>query len=150
MRQPAYEHVQTFFLLKTEPGDYSWDDLERDGSTVWDGVANYAALKHMREAREGDLALIYHTGRERAAVGIARIVSDAYPDPRGGDPQIVVFDVEPVERLEKPVPLSAIRDDPDFQEADLVRQPRLSAMVLTPQQWDKLLTLGREHDVPEA
>ena len=150
MRQPAYEHVQTFFLLKTEPGDYSWDDLERDGSTVWDGVANYAALKFMRDAQEGDLALIYHTGRERAAVGIARIVSAAYPDPRGSDPQIVVFDVEPVERLEKPVPLAALREDPDFEGSDLVRQPRLSALVLTPQQWDKLLALGRERDLPET
>ena len=143
MRLQGYEHVQTFFLLKTEPGDYSFDDLDRDGATVWDGVRNYAALKHMREAREGDMALIYHTGKERAAVGIARITSDAYPDPRDGDPKFVVFDIEPVERLERPVPLSEVKDDPTFADFDLVRQARLSAMPVPPELWDRLLEMGR-------
>ena len=144
MRQPAYEHVQTFFLLKTEPGDYGFGDLERDGATVWDGVRNYAALKFMREARQGDRALIYHTGKERAVVGIARITSDAYPDPRDDDPKFVVFDVEPVERLERPVPLSEIKDDAAFAGFDLVRQGRLYAMVVPPELWDRLLEMGRE------
>jgi len=142
MRQPAYDHVQTFFLLKTEPGDYAFEDLERDGSTVWDGVRNYAALKQMREARKGDLALIYHTGKERAAVGIARITSDAYPAPGEDDPKFVVFDVEPVERLPRPVTLAAVKDDPAFAGFDLVRQGRLSAMVVPPELWDRLLAMG--------
>lgn len=145
MRRANEDRIQTFFLLKTEPGDYSFDDLERDGSTVWDGVGNYAALKFMRDARKGDQALIYHTGRERAAVGIARIASDAYPDPQraDGDPKFVVFDIEPVERLEVPVPLAEVKDDPLFADSDLVRQARLSAMVLPPEQWERLLEMGR-------
>lgn len=143
MRLQGYEHVQTFFLLKTEPEDYSFDDLLKDGATVWDGVRNYAALKHMREARKGDMALIYHTGRERAAVGIARITSDAYPDPRDGDPKIVVFDVEPVERLEEPVTLSQVKDDPAFSSFDLVTQSRLSAMPVPPDLWERLLEMSR-------
>jgi len=146
MRQPAYEHVQSYYLLKTEPDDYSFDDLERDGSTVWDGVRNYAALKHMREVRKGDLALVYHTGKERRVVGVARAASDAYPDPRADDPKIVAFDLEPVEHLERAVPLSEIKDDPDLQTFDLVRLPRLSAMAVTPEQWEKIAGMGRARD----
>jgi predicted RNA-binding protein with PUA-like domain len=146
MRHPAYEHVQTFFLLKTEPGDYSFDDLERDGGTVWDGVHNFTALRSMRDAVEGDLALIYHTGRERAAVGIARIVSDPYPDPQDDDPRFVVFDVEPVERLERPVPLSEVKGDPAFDEFELVTQGRLSAMIVPPELWDRILEMSRRGD----
>jgi predicted RNA-binding protein with PUA-like domain len=143
MRRPDDDPPQTFFLLKTEPGDYAFEDLERDGSTVWDGVRNYAALKHMREARRGDLALIYHTGNERAAVGIARLTSDPYPAPGEAGPKFVVFDVEPVERLERPVPLSEVKEDPAFAGFDLVRQGRLSAMAVPPELWDRLLAMGR-------
>ena len=143
MRQPAHEHVKAYYLLKTEPEGYSFDDLERDGSTVWDGVRNYAALKHMREVRKGDLAFVYHTGTERRVVGIARAASDAYPDPRADDPKIVAFDLEPVERLERPVALSEIKDDPELQDFDLVRLPRLSAMAVTPEQWEKIVAMGR-------
>lgn len=146
MRHPAYEHVQTFFLLKTEPGDYSFDDLERDGSTVWDGIRNYAALKRLQDALEGDMALIYHTGKERAVVGIARIVSDAYPDPRADDPRFVVFDIEPVERLERPVRLSEIKADPAFNDFELVNQGRLSAMIVPPELWDRILELSRREE----
>lgn len=144
MRQANDDRTQSFFLLKTEPDDYSFEDLKRDNSTVWDGVGNYAALKHMREARKGDLALIYHTGRERAVVGVARIISDAYPDPQrdDGDPKFVVFDVEPVEPLETPVTLKEIKDDDTFDGSDLVRQARLSAMVLPPEQWERILEMG--------
>ena len=81
------------WLLKTEPDDYSIDDLERDGTTVWDGVANNAALMHMRAARAGERCFIYHTGRERQVVGIGRLASDPYPDPASSDERLVVFDV---------------------------------------------------------
>jgi predicted RNA-binding protein with PUA-like domain len=146
MRHPAYEHVQTFFLLKTEPSDYSFDDLERDGGTVWDGIRNYGALKSLQDALENDMALIYHTGKERAVVGIARIVSDAYPDPRDDDPRFVVFDVEPVERLERPVRLSEIKADPAFDDFELVNQGRLSAMIVPPELWDRILEMSRRED----
>ncbi|HMB52363.1 MAG TPA: EVE domain-containing protein [Thermoanaerobaculia bacterium] len=129
-------------ILKTEPSDYSYDDLERDLSTVWDGVGNNAALMHMRAAEKGDLALIYHTGRERAAVGIARLISDPYPDPQHDDPKRVVFDVEAVERLPEPVTLAAVKEDPAFSDFALVRQGRLSAVPVPPKLWKKLLEMG--------
>lgn len=142
MRQPAYDHVQGFWLLKTEPGDYSYDDLENDVSTVWDGVGNNLALIHMREVREDDRAFIYHTGRERKIVGIAKVISDPYPDPERDDPKRVVFDVEAEERLETPVTLTQVKDDPEFSDWDLVRNPRLSVMPVEPEHWEKILEMA--------
>jgi predicted RNA-binding protein with PUA-like domain len=132
-----------YLILKSEPADYSFGDLERDGSTVWDGVGNNAALIHMRAARKGDLALVYHTGRERAMVGIARLTSEPYPDPRHDDPKRVVFDVEPVERLAEPVTLAAVKADPAFSDFALVRQGRLSAMPVPAGLWKRLLKMGQ-------
>jgi predicted RNA-binding protein with PUA-like domain len=142
MRERAYEHVQGFWLLKTEPSDYSFDDLERDVSTVWDGVGNNTALKYMREVRENDRALIYHTGSERRIVGVARVLSDAYPDPQQPDSTRVVFDVEMERRLPEPVPLSDVKDDPDFSDWELVTNSRLSVMPVDPTHWEKLLAMG--------
>jgi predicted RNA-binding protein with PUA-like domain len=130
------------WLLKTEPGDYSYDDLERDASTAWDGVRNALALKHMREVRKGDEALVYHTGRERAAVGVARVASDPYPDPEAGDPRVVAFDLRPGRRLARPVTLAEIKQDPAFAGFDLVRLPRLSVMPVPPALWKRVLALG--------
>jgi predicted RNA-binding protein with PUA-like domain len=131
-----------FWLLKTEPGAYAFADLERDGATVWDGVANNAALKHLRGARTGDLALVYHTGDERAAVGIAEITSAPYADPAAADARLVVVDVKPVRRLVRPVILAAVKADPFFAGFALVREPRLSVMPVTPAQWRRLLELA--------
>jgi predicted RNA-binding protein with PUA-like domain len=142
MPRTADDRDQAFYLLKTEPSSYSWDDLERDGSTVWEGVRNYTAQKHLRDVRQGDLAFLYHTGKERQVVGIARIASDAYPDPNEETPELHVFDLEPVERFERPVPLAAIKDDPRFRDADLVRLPRLSVMPVEPELWQAIVALG--------
>lgn len=131
-----------FWLLKTEPGDYSFADLERDGATVWDGIANNAALKHLRAARSGDLALVYHTGDERAAVGLAEITSAPYAAPAEADARLVVVDVKPVRRLVRPVTLAAVKADPFFAGFALVREPRLSVMPVTPAQWRRLLELS--------
>jgi len=119
-------HAMATFLIKTEPTDYAWDDLVRDGSTVWDGVANNAALKHIREARAGDEALLYHTGKEKRIAGLCRITSD--PDPNADDDRLVVFDVEPVRGAPEPVTLKDVKADERFAEFALVRQPRLSVM----------------------
>lgn len=126
------------FLLKTEPGDYSLDDLERDGATVWDGITNNAALMHMRTVRKGDDALIYHTGGERSVVGLAQITSDPHADPGAGDPKVVVFDVEFRQRAASPISLAQIKGDERFAGFDLVRQPRLSVMPV-PEEIDRLL-----------
>ncbi|TVQ34458.1 MAG: EVE domain-containing protein [Phycisphaeraceae bacterium] len=128
----------TTYLLKTEPGDYSYDDLERDKSTVWDGVANNAALLHMRAVKKGDEAYIYHTGNERAIVGLAAITSDPYPDPNEDDEKLVVFDVRAKKRAKNPVTLADIKADNRFSDFALVKQGRLSAMPV-PKKLDELL-----------
>lgn len=130
------------WLLKTEPSDYSYDDLESDGKTVWDGVGNNLALIHMREVSPGDEAFIYHTGRDRKIVGVARITSDPYPDPEHDDEKRVVFDIEPDRRLANPVELSDVKADGSFDEWDLVRNPRLSVMPVPAKHWKKILKMG--------
>ena len=133
-----------FWLLKTEPDNYSYADLERDGATIWDGVANNTALMHIRTMQPGDLALIYHTGDQRQAVGLAEITSAPYADPQAGDPKLVVVDLRPLRRLPQPVTLTAVKADPAFADFALVRQGRLSVVPVTPEQWGKLLGMAGE------
>jgi predicted RNA-binding protein with PUA-like domain len=136
--------ANSLWLLKTEPDHYSYADLERDGATAWDGVSNNAALMHMRNMQPGDLALIYHTGDERQAVGLAEVTSRPYPDPQLGDPKLVVVDVRPLRRLVRPIALAAIKADPAFADFALVRQGRLSVVPVTPAQWAKLMAMAGE------
>jgi predicted RNA-binding protein with PUA-like domain len=133
-----------FWLLKTEPDDYSYADLARDGATVWDGVSNNAALLHLRAMQPGDLALIYHTGDERQAVGLAEVTSAPYPDPRGDNPKLVVVDVRPLRALKRPVSLAQVKADPAFADFALVRQGRLSVVPVTPEQWSRLMAMAGE------
>jgi predicted RNA-binding protein with PUA-like domain len=134
----------SFWLLKTEPDHYSYADLERDGATVWDGVANNTALMHIRSMQPGDLALIYHTGDQRQAVGLAEITSAPYPDPQAGDPKLVVVDLKPLRQLPQPVTLTAVKADPAFADFALVRQGRLSVVPATEAQWALLLRMAGE------
>jgi len=136
--------MNRFWLLKTEPDHYSYADLERDGATIWDGVANNTALMHIRTMQPGDLALIYHTGDERQAVGIAEVTSAPYADPQAGDPKLVVVDVRPLRRLPRPVTLAAVKADPEFADFALVRLGRLSVVPATDAQWAKLLQMAGE------
>jgi len=121
-------------LLQTEPDDYSWDDLERDGGTVWDGVSNPAACKQMRRVRPGDEALLYHTGSEKRIVGLAHVTSEPYEDPKHpgensrGEIARPVFDIEPVKPASKEVTLADLKADDRFAEFALLTQPRLSVM----------------------
>lgn len=133
-----------YWLLKTEPGDYTYGDLERDRHTVWDGVKNNLALKNLRQIQPGDLALIYHTGKERRAVGIAKITSIPYPDPKLDDPKRTVVDLESVRPLNHPVSLAQIKADESFDRFDLVRLPRLSVMSVDPGYWQRILELAGE------
>jgi predicted RNA-binding protein with PUA-like domain len=134
--------VANCWLLKTEPGEYSFDDLIRDQKTVWDGVTNALALRHLRAIRKGDDLLIYHTGNVRAAVGLAKAASDPYPDPSRQDPKIVVVDVVPVRTLKQPVTLQAIKAAPAFRDFELVRLPRLSVMPVPDALWKRILQMG--------
>ena len=120
------------WLLKTEPGTYSYDDLEREGRAVWDGVQNPVALKNLRAMKAGDRAFVYHTGDERAVVGRAKVVKAAYPDPKAGNDRLVVVDLEPAGRLARAVTLDQIKKLAAFADSPLVRQGRLSVVPLTP------------------
>jgi predicted RNA-binding protein with PUA-like domain len=131
------------WLFKSDPETYSFDDLEREGETVWDGVSNNLALKHLRSVGKGDSVLIYHTGEERAVVGIAEVLSDAYPDPKQKDSRLVVVDIKAVKRLQRPVSLDEIKKQPSLKNFALVRLPRLSVMPVSESQWEKLLALGK-------
>ncbi|HVB09629.1 MAG TPA: EVE domain-containing protein [Bacillota bacterium] len=127
-----------YWLVKTEPGDFSYDDLVRLKRDRWDGVRNPGALKNMRSMHPGDLAFVYHTGDERRIVGICRVVSEPYPDPRADDPRWVVVDVEPVERVMRPITLAEIKADPTYKDWELVRQGRLSVMPVPEAIWQRL------------
>jgi predicted RNA-binding protein with PUA-like domain len=130
------------WLMKTEPSTYAFADLLREGRTTWDGVSSPAALIHLRAMRKGEEVLIYHSGDERAVVGLARLASDPYPDPGLGDPRRVVVDLVPLRALARPVPLSTIKADRRFADLALVRISRLSVMPVAGAQWDRLLELG--------
>lgn len=132
-----------YWLLKTEPDSYAWTDLQRDGKTVWDGVANALALKHIRTMKKGDRALIYHTGNQRQAVGIAEITSDPYPDPNESDDKLVVVDLKPKRPLKHPVHLDTIKSDKHFAGWDLLRIGRLSVVPVPPAMWKRIEDLAR-------
>ncbi len=131
------------WLFKEEPEHYSFDDLVRDGMTVWNGVRNNLALKHIRAMKNDDLAFFYHTGKETAVVGIIRIVSDPYPDPEEKDPKLVVIDVAPAEKLKRPVTLAEIKSNMKFKNFELVRIPRLSVMPVPKVLWDEIIKMSK-------
>ncbi len=130
------------WLLKTEPDCYAWDDLIRDRRTVWDGVANALARKHIRAMNKGDLALIYHTGDERQAIGIAEITSLPYSDPKEEDDKAVVVDLKPKKKLARSVTLSEIKADKMFEGWDLLRNSRLSVVPVPERLWQRILELS--------
>ena len=130
------------WLLKAEPDTYAWADLARVKSAVWDGVTNALALKHLRSMKKGDTALIYHTGDERAAVGVAEVKSNAYPDPGEDDERLVVVDLKPKKKLAGPVSLATIKADPAFAGFDLLRNGRLSVVPVPDAMWERILELS--------
>ena len=128
-----------YWLLKTEPTTYSYEDLIKDKKTSWDGVTNALALKHIRNMKKGDLAFIYHSGKEKQIVGISEIITNPYPDPKQKDSKLVIMDLKPKEKLEKPVTLTEIKSDKRFSDFALVRISRLSVMPVSDKQWRILI-----------
>jgi predicted RNA-binding protein with PUA-like domain len=126
------------WLFKEEPTHYSYDDLVRDGTTSWTGVKNPLAQKHLREVKKGDRIFFYHTGDEKAVVGIARAAGAAYPDPADQSGKLYAVDVEPVKKLKQPVTLAAIKADTAFAALPLVRMPRLSVMPIRDEHWQRI------------
>ena len=123
-----------YWLLKTEPEEYAFDDLVRDRTTAWTGVRNPQAQAHLRAMQQGDRVLVYHSG-ERRAVGVAEVTRTAYPDPTADDGELVCVDVTAVEPLPAPVPLEALKLEPAFVGSALLRQGRLSVVPLSPAEW---------------
>lgn len=126
------------WLVKEEPTHYSYDDLVRDGGTSWTGVRNPLAQKHLRAIRKGDRIFFYHTGNEKAVVGVAKALGNAYPDPADPDGKLYAVDVGPVKKLKAPVTLAAIKADAAFASFPLVRMARLSVMPVTDEEWARI------------
>ena len=131
-----------YWILKTDADTYPCAQLERERRAVWDGVTNALALKHIRSMAPGDTALIYHSNVGKDLVGLARITSAPYPDPKRQDPKLVVVDLEADRPLPKPVSLAAIKADPAFADLGLVRMSRLSVIPVPAEQWRKLLNMA--------
>jgi predicted RNA-binding protein with PUA-like domain len=131
-----------FWLLKTEPDSYSWQDLARDRRTVWDGVTNALALKHIRTMKKGDHALIYHTGKQRSAVGVAEVISAPYADPKQDDEKLAVVDVKAKKPLARPVTLDEFKADKAFAGWDLLRIGRLSVVPVPEAMWKRIEALA--------
>jgi predicted RNA-binding protein with PUA-like domain len=126
------------WLFKEEPANYNFDALVKDKKTVWSGVKNPVAQKHLHAVQKGDRIFYYHTGNEKAIVGIAKALADAYPDPNDASGKFAVVDVGPVKKLARPVTLAEIKADPSFATFALVRISRLSVMPVTDAEWKRI------------
>ena len=133
-----------YWLFKEEPDHYSLDQLFRDKRATWSGVENNLALKHLRSVKQGDQVLYYHTGKEKAVVGVMEVVKGPYADPEQDDPRLVVVDVKPVRRFDRGVTLAEIKSNPKFADFALVRISRLSVMPVTREQWAAIEKLSKE------
>jgi predicted RNA-binding protein with PUA-like domain len=131
------------WLFKEEPSSYSFEQFTKDGATSWSGVKNPLAQKHLRSVKKGDRVFYYHTGNEKAVVGIARATSDAYPDPKDKGGKAVVVDVAPVRALDRPVTLAEIKASTAFATFPLTRLPRLSVMPVSDAEWKEIERLSR-------
>jgi len=131
-----------YWLIKSEPSKYSWQQLLKDKKTCWDGVRNYAARNNLRDMKTGDLAFFYHSNDGQEIVGIAKIVKQSYQDPGSTDPAWVSVDVAPFTTLKKPVTLDQIKKDPFFKSMDLVRLSRLSVGKVKPAEFDKICLMS--------
>jgi predicted RNA-binding protein with PUA-like domain len=133
-----------YWLLKTEPEEFSWDDQVKRGAKgeTWSGVRNFTARRHLKEMKKGDRAFFYHTGDEKQIVGIVEVIREAYPDPTDLKGVFVAVDVGAVKPLPKPVTLSAVKAEPRLKEMALAKYPRLSVQPVTPQEWKIVCRMG--------
>ena len=139
MKKPA---KNSYWMVKQEPETYSWSDFVKDGRTDWSGVRNYQARNNLREMKTGDRVLFYHSGKDKAVVGLAEVVKSAYPDPTVEDPQWVAVDLKPIKPLATAVQLAAIRYDKRLSQLPLIRQSQLSVMSLTKEEFDVIVAMG--------
>ncbi len=132
----------SYWMVKQEPETYSWTDFVNDGRTDWSGVRNYQARNNLREMKNGDRVLFYHSGKDKAVVGLAEVVKSAYKDPTADDPQWVAVDLKPIKPFATPVLLAAIRYDKRLSQLPLIRQSQLSVMPLTKDEFEVIVTMG--------
>jgi len=128
------------WALLADPETYGWNELQRDGNAVWDGIRNHTAQRHLRSCRPGDLALIYHTSPDKAIVGVAAVISGPRPDP--ADEKRVVVDVVPRHPLARPLPLAELRADDVLKELAFVKMPRVAVQPVSEEQWRRVLALS--------
>ena len=131
-----------YWLVKSEPFKYSWQDFVKDGWTYWDGVRNYQARNNLRAMKEGDLVLFYHSNKGLEVVGISKVIKEHYQDPTTDDERWVVVDLKPVEELKNPVTLKDIKSDKNLKDIALVKQSRLSVMPITKKEFDIIVSKG--------
>jgi predicted RNA-binding protein with PUA-like domain len=136
------KHASGHWMVKQEPAAYSWDDLVRDGGTEWTGVRNFQARNNLRQMKVGDRVLFYHSGEQKAVVGIAQVAKAAYLDPTADDAQWVAVDIKPVKPLREAVPLTRIKAEPKLANMLLIRQSRLSVMPVTKEEFEAIVALG--------
>ncbi len=136
-------NFMNYWLVKSEPFKYSWDDLLKDGSTYWDGVRNYQARNNLKSMEKGDLVLYYHSNEGKEVVGVARVIKEFYQDPTTQDDRWVVVDIEPVNKLNSPVSLSDIKNDKRLEKVPLVTHSRLSVMPVTKKDFETIIKMGK-------
>jgi predicted RNA-binding protein with PUA-like domain len=132
-----------YWLVKSEPFKYSWEQFLKDGRTFWDGVRNYQARNNLQAMKKGDHVLFYHSNEGLAVVGVARVIKEAYQDPTTTDERWAAVDIEPVETLRTPVTLDDIKKDKRLQNIALIRQARLSVMPLSKEEFETIVAKGR-------
>ena len=131
-----------YWLLKSEPDAWSWDNQVKEGASMWDGVRNYQARNNLKEMKKNDLCFFYHSVTERSIVGIVKVVKEYYPDPTDETGRFVVVDVKPTKKLKNPVSLDQIKESGKLQDIALVKQSRLSVMPLKKTEWDIIIKMS--------
>ncbi len=135
-----------YWLLKTEPFKYSWENLQEDEHTYWDGVRNYQARNNLQAMKKGDMAYIYHSNEGKEIVGIAMVIKESYPDPTIDDDRWVAVDIAPVKSLEQPISLKELKANPKLENMSMLRQGRLSVCPISQEEWDEILRMS-ESDI---
>ena len=131
-----------YWLLKSEPDTWSWDNQVKEGASMWDGVRNYQARNNLKEMKKNELCFFYHSVTERSIVGIVKVVKEYYPDPTDKSGRFVVVDVKATKKLKNPVSLDQIKDNSKLKDIALVKQSRLSVMPLTKKEWDEIINMS--------
>jgi predicted RNA-binding protein with PUA-like domain len=137
-----YNNIMNYWLVKSEPFKYSWEQFEKDGQTFWDGVRNYAARNNLKGMKKGDLVLWYHSNEGMEIVGIAKVAKEYYQDPTTSEEAWVVVDLKPFKKLKKTVPLSAVKADARLADMDLVRLGRLSVQTVKETEWNIIMEMS--------